>query len=237
MMRWLVINLAAPMSSYGGEAIDALGVTRDFPALSAITGLLGNALGYERYHTDHLQALQTRLRFGARRDREPILSRMTDFQTAQLSQKDKGWTTRGELEGRAGGANTYHSPHIRWRDYFADMSMAVVLTLQPAEETPTLDDIAQALDRPARPLFIGRKSCLPSGYLNAGFVEAPTARAALMKVPAATTEPLRAIWPGDEEQDNADTIYAITDARNWPTDLHGGQRLVAEGRLIPEEAA
>ena len=31
-----------------------------------------------------------------------------------------------------------------------------------------LDDLAAALDRPARPLFIGRKPCLPAGRLVAG---------------------------------------------------------------------
>ena len=46
MQRYLVLRLASPLIAFGGEAIDNLGVIRDFPALSMLTGLLANALGY-----------------------------------------------------------------------------------------------------------------------------------------------------------------------------------------------
>ena len=104
------------------------------------------------------QDLQDRLVFAARIDREPAGGvRLTDFQTAQLGANDKGWTTRGAPDERAGGANTYLAPHLRWRDYFADMRVSVALRLEPSEQTPTLEDLAVALDEPVRPLFIGRK--------------------------------------------------------------------------------
>lgn len=228
-MRWLVLRLTAPLASFGGTAIDARGVTRDFPAASAITGLLANALGVERYETDRLSRLQDRLIFAARREQEPVLGRMTDFQTAKLGAKDKGWTTRSRVEERAGGEATYDSPHIRYRDYHADTRMTVVLCLVPADEAPTLDDIAAALDRPARPLFFGRKGCLPADYLLASgpgrWVEADSPRDALLAVPGADGQ--RALWPagsGDEGRE-------INDQRNWRSGLHGGSRRVVEGRL------
>lgn len=227
-MRWLVLRLNAPLASFGGTAIDARGVTRDFPAASAITGLLANALGIERHEADRLDRLQTRLIFAARREGEPVLGRMTDFQTARLNARDKGWTTRGRIEERAGGAATYDSPHIRYRDYHADTRMTVVLRLAPEDEPPALDDIAAALDRPARPLFLGRKSCLPADYLLAPdtgrWIEAETAREALLTIPGA--EGLRALWPAGPGEG-----HEITDQRNWQSGLHGGSRRVAEGRL------
>lgn len=235
-MRWLVLRLNAPLASFGGTAIDARGVTRDFPAASAITGLLANALGIERHEADLLDRLQTRLIFAARREEEPALGRMTDFQTAQLGARDKGWTTRGRIEERAGGAATYDSPHIRYRDYHADTRMIVVLRLAPGDEPPTLDNIAAALDRPARPLFLGRKSCLPASYLlapDAGrWVEAETPKAALMATPSDSVvandgaKELRALWPAGPREG-----HEITDQRNWRSGLHGGSRRVAEGRL------
>jgi CRISPR system Cascade subunit CasD len=237
-MRWLILRLVAPMASFGGEAVDARGVTRDFPAASAITGLLANALGFDRTDRAALDALQSRLIFAARRENEPVLGRMTDFQTAQLGAADQGWTTRGAVEGRAGGAATYQSPHIRSRDYHADTSVTVVLRLDPADSPPTLDDLAAALDRPARPLFIGRKSCLPAGYLNGGYVDATTARVALETVhpllPPSDSDslaPLRALWPeGDGDGGHPVTM---TDQRNWTTGLHGGSRHVRQGLVTP----
>ena len=114
------------------------------------------------------RTLQDRLVFAARIDREPASGmRMTDFQTAQLGANDQGWTTRGRPEGRAGGANTYNAPHLRYRDYWADALVTVALRLEPPEleDEPSLDDLADALQEPARPLFIGRKPCLPVGSI------------------------------------------------------------------------
>lgn len=237
-MRWLVLHLSAPLMSFGGETIDARGVTRDFPAASALTGLLGNALGYDRRDTTALDRLQARLVFGARREAEPPLGRVTDFQTAKLEHDDRGWTTRGS-EGRAGGKSTYDSPYIRPRDYHADAApwadpggVAVVLRLDPAEEAPDLDALAAALDRPERPLFIGRKSCLPAAPLNKGFLEAASAHDALIALPARPGETLRATWPA-EEGAAADRVHDLTDQRNWRSGLHGGSRRVAEGRITP----
>ena len=81
--------------SFGGETIDNLGVIRWFPAVSMLTGLLANALGWRRVDRERHQDLQDRLVFAARIDREPAGGvRLTDFQTAQLGANDKGWTTR-----------------------------------------------------------------------------------------------------------------------------------------------
>lgn len=230
-MRWLVLRFNAPLASFGGTAIDSRGVTRDFPAASAITGLLANALGYARYETDRLDRLQARLVFGARRDSKHSLGRMTDFQTAKLEANDKGWTTFGRVEGRAGGASTYDSPHIRWRDYHADTDMTVVISLLPADEVPDLDTIAAALDRPARPLFIGRKSCLPAGYLLGGenerWIDADGAHAALIAVAGGSDE-MSALWPAAPGEG-----YEIADHRNWRSGLHGGTRRVMERRMTP----
>ena len=107
-MRHLILNLESPLMAFGGEMIDNYGVIRRFPAASMLTGLFANALGWRRVERERHQRLQDRLIFAARIDREPAGGvRLTDFQTAQLNKDDKGWTTRGQPEGRAGGANTY----------------------------------------------------------------------------------------------------------------------------------
>ena len=235
-MRHLILNLEAPLMAFGGETIDNHGVIRWFPASSMLTGLLANALGWRRIESDRHQELQNRLVFAARIDREPAGgARLRDFQTAQLGAADKGWTTRGQPEGRAGGAKTYDAPHLRYRDYFADMRVMVALRLEPFDGSLTLDDLEEALQEPARPLFIGRKPCLPSAPLFAGFGEADSALGALLATPLADRqddgEPLRLLWPDGEGVDcvSSNRNYMLTDERNWVSGLHGGGRLVHEG--------
>ena len=236
-MRHLLLDLQAPLLAFGGETIDNYGVIRDFPAASMLTGLLANALGWRRIERELHQRLQERLVFAARIDREPAGDvRLTDFQTAKLGKSDQGWTTRGIPEGRAGGPNTYDAPHLRYRDYFADMRVTVALRLEPASDPPTLDDLAAALDEPQRPLFIGRKPCLPSGRLFRCISDkGSTALEALMKVPIEPRPdgpaPVRLLWPADEGVAGVtpNRTFQLTDERNWLSGLHGGGRAVCDG--------
>ena len=134
MAKHLILNLEAPLMSFGGETVDNLGVIRPYPAVSMLTGLLANALGWRRIERRRHQDLQDRLVFAARIDREPHggLS-MQDFQSAAINNTEQSWTTRGRPEGRAGG--TYQN-HLRYRDYHADMRVTVALRLQPPDSDP-----------------------------------------------------------------------------------------------------
>ena len=240
-MRHLILNLESPLMAFGGETIDNYGVIRWFPSASMLTGLLANALGWRRVDRERHQQLQERLVFAARIDREPAGGvRMRDFQTAQLGASDMGWTTRGQPEGRTGGPNTYNSPHLRYRDYFSDMRVTIALRLDPAADSPTLDDLASALQEPMRPLFIGRKPCIPSAPLvgDKDIVEGDTALRALLDRPIKIEtddtdpdDPVRLLWPDREgvEDIRVDRSYMLTDQRNWVSGLHGGGRLVYEG--------
>ena len=231
--------------AFGGETVDNFGVTRRFPAASMLTGLFANALGWRRTDRAVHQRLQDRLVFAARIDREPATGgRLRDFQTAQLAHSDRAWTTRGKPEGRKGGTGTYNSPHIRQRDYLADMVVTVALRLEPAADTPDLDRVAEALQQPARPLFIGRKPCLPSAPLFEGFTEAGTALDALLgwplteeagpDRPSTDTTTVQVTWPAGDDPHRVTPIrtYPLTDQRNWASSgLHGGSRPVCEGHV------
>lgn len=238
-MRHIVLRLESPLMSFGGEVIDNYGVTRRFPSASMLTGLIANALGLRRVERTSHQRLQDRLVFAARIDREPAGGTpIQDFQTAQLGKNDSGWTTRGTPEGRAGGPATYESPHLRYRDYFSDMLTTVAFRLDPAVESPDIEQLAAALREPARPLFIGRKPCLPSDAIFAGFSDADTALAALQAIPLfdpeSAGETVSALWPQGEPAGSAlaTRIYALTDQRNWGgSGLHGGGRMVCEGAI------
>ena len=241
LQRYLVLRLASPLIAFGGETIDNLGVIRDFPALSMVTGLLANALGWDRSEAKLHNRLQERLRMGC--VLAPGAQRVQDFQTAQLGKDDKAWTTWGEPESRAGGADTYKGPHLRYRDYHADLCAWVALTLLPAQEAPTLDDIAAALDKPARPLFIGRKPCLPTNRLMAGWHSAANVHLALQAIVAeqASAHPgtgWQAQWPDGEGMQPGDRLLDVCDERNWISGIHGGWRPVRQAVLrSPETSA
>ena len=223
MQRWLILDLCAPLMAFGGVSIDHVGPTRDFPAASMLTGLFGNALGWHWSDGPAHHALQDRLIFAARIEREGRL--VTDSQNAKLEKSDRGWTTRGTAEGRFGAS--YDAPHRRRRDYLADAQVLVVLRLAPGDG-PTLEALAGALDTPARPLFIGRKPCLPTRPIQAGWCEAPDAHSALTAV--GTAQQARAQWPATEGP-AGDRVIDIPDQRNWRSGLHGGSRSIVQGRM------
>ena len=56
-----------------------------------LAGLIGNALGWHWSNSAAHQAMQDRMIFGARIEREGVL--LTDSQNVQLAKNDKGWTT------------------------------------------------------------------------------------------------------------------------------------------------
>ena len=236
----LILRLDTPLMSFGGVVIDNFGDTDDWPSASLLVGIIGNALGYRRTDREDLQALQARLVFACRADCEG--ERVRDFQAAALNKNDKGWTTHGQPEGRDGGAKTYMGKHLRYRFYWTDRVITVALRLQPAEGDPTLDQVAKALDYPARPLFIGRKPCLPTAPLLVGQGSGESALDAVAKVPA-----MAAI---EQRQRQVDHIafalvhdrphpfvrgqhreVRVSGRRNWVSDVHSGEQRWLEGRL------
>ncbi len=234
-MKILLLRLDAPLMSFGGVLVDQRGSTRECPSSSMLTGLIGNALGYR--HGDHpkLNALQDRLRFAARRDRSG--RRLTDYQTVDLGQQfmHGGWTTRGAPEGREGGS-AKRGTHIRYRDYLVDAVYTVALRLDPADLEPTLESVGRALDRPARPLFIGRKTCLPATRLVLNFVEATSLTEALATCPSIGTRSdsdveFTAWWPAGEDDEPEGIEMPVHDQRDWANQIHAGRRFIRTGQL------
>lgn len=244
-MDCLLLRFDAPLMSFGAVLIDEHNPTMRFPGTAQLAGMLGNALGWDHAHTDRLQALQDRLRFAARWDVRP--EPLRDYQTVDLGQDFMlaGWTTRGKVEGRRGG-NANKGTHIRLRDYWANGVLTLAISLDGAG-APCLADVQAALLQPARPLFIGRKPCLPAAPIFIGRRTASGVKAALAAeplarrtgtrspAPAQSSEPIRleALWPLDEgadERSGAPTEERY-DLRDWRNNIHRGSRRYAVGWL------
>ena len=246
-MDILLLRFDAPLMSFGGPIVDNRGVIQPYPALSMVAGLLGNALGLDHADSDALETLQRRIRYAVRQDRRG--TRLRDYQTVDFSKPymddARAWTTRGELETRKGGSAS-SGTHIRLRDYWADAVYTIALTLEPPEKAPTLYDVSRALQEPARPLFLGRKACLPAEPILLGHTVASRLIEALADLDAAPlpksvdTPTKRAVWwPShpDEERPKPDGPLSedmrqpVTDRRDWVNQIHVGQRWVAQGQI------
>lgn len=229
MTEFLVVWFDAPLMSFGGTAVDAKGVTSDRPGASLLTGLLGNALGWEHRHVDELQALQARLVYGSRQDRRG--ERLVDYQTIDLGQAHlvgTGWTTRGVIEGRDGAFS--EGTHIRHRHYLADAAYTVVLTLAEGEG-PTLEALEEALRYPARPLFLGRKPCLPAAPLlpPQPRIQAAGVEDALRRAPARSGARGGLVWVPDDG--GTGTLEVVCVDRDWRNQVHVGARSERMRRL------
>jgi CRISPR system Cascade subunit CasD len=237
----IILRLDAPLMSFGGVIVDQHNVTDRFPGVSLFVGLIGNALGWTHCDGDSLNALQSRLRVASRWDAMPDL--LIDYQTVDLGEEkmcNAGWTTRGEPEHREGGPNARFGTHPRLRHYWANGLMTVALGVS-GEADPTMDAIERTLRRPARPLFLGRKTCIPSAPLVAGRASGPNLREILERVPhpdcrfRKEASPMPARWPVHDGGSSRGQARTVFDLRDWNSGLHVGSRQVVDGAMqVPE---
>ena len=241
-MRALILRFDAPIVSFGTVLVDQHGFTDYFPGLSMLTGLVANALGWHHGDFDKLQALQNRIDFAARWDVRP--EQMLDYHTADLGSpkmRNPGWTTRGEREHRAGGPAAKYGTHQRYRRYLNDGLMTIALGLTN-EGAPDLDEIKTALARPARPLFLGRKTCLPARPLLdpvnpemtgpdlvtiLKMVPVWNRRGIVVKMPEKTW----ACWTPNEDHGTSGENRLVYDLRDWRSQLPVGSRWRTEGMI------
>ena len=136
-MAVLLLRLAAPLQSWGGESRYETRLTRLEPTKSAVIGLLASALGRNR--DDDILDLTT-LRFGVRSDQVGRIVR--DFHTASVWKAGKKDTTT-----------------VTNRMYLQD---SVFVAGLESDDGAFLQVLADALAAPAHTLYLGRRSCVLS---------------------------------------------------------------------------
>lgn len=233
MIEALLLRFDGPLMSFGGTAVDQINPTDRYPGRAMLAGLLGNALGWDHADREKISALQDALRIAARWDIEP--DPIVDYHTVDLGQDhlvDTGWTTRGVPEERGGASS--ESTHQRWRHYWSNGVCTLALTLADAAPV-TLDELEAAIRQPARPLFIGRKACLPAAPLLIGRRTGESLRAVLAAEPLADARARRrpaaiaARWPAEEG--GGERTVTVYDRRDWMANVPRGQHAYCEGLL------
>ncbi|MBL8754834.1 MAG: type I-E CRISPR-associated protein Cas5/CasD [Planctomycetes bacterium] len=142
-----MLRLEGPMQAWGTRGRYSIRDTDAEPSKSGVLGLLGCALGMRRDDQDTLDQLR-RLRMAVRVDRPGRIIR--DLHTVGAG------TFRGE-------------PHSMWglkdktvltqRFYLVDAAFTVAVG---GDDNALLDRIAAAVQDPVWPMFLGRRSCVPS---------------------------------------------------------------------------
>lgn len=140
----LILRLEGALQSWGDHSKWDVRDSGDFPSKSGIVGLLACAMGMERGDPD-IPALSSALRMAVRADRPGV--RMLDFHTVQGH-------PLYNAAGKPRQSNTILSP--RW--YLQDAGFLVALDLPEY----WLERVVAALKRPAWPIYLGRKNCVPS---------------------------------------------------------------------------
>ena len=228
----LILVLQAPLVAYGDEAVDRKRPTDLIPGKSMLTGLIGNALGYRRQDALELDRLQRRIIYAARTEPLGRVGTLRDFHTAQLSADDVAWTTYGVPERRAGSPATYQAPEIREVDYLAESRSVVAVALDETADGPTLTEVAAAVRNPARPLFIGRKCCLPERPIFEAIVDADHETEALYSVEAwPEVMEAQTQWDGPDQHSSIQKHREVwvSDLKDWRNGVHVGRRMVNRG--------
>lgn len=174
-MDYLVFRLYGPLASWGEIAVGEARNSGAYPGKSAITGLLGAALGIRREEEE-----QHRLLTDGYRQAVKVLKLgqvLKDYHTAQAPDsvgKFRYRTRRDEIVHGKDRLGTILSS----REYRTDAH--AIVALQTGAIAPfSLQLLQQALQKPKFHLYLGRKSCPLSAPMNAQIVVADNFHAAL----------------------------------------------------------
>ena len=161
-MHHLAFTLYAPYGAWGAasasSATTAYKATELEPSRSAVTGLLGAALGLERAGLPELDRaffIAVREVLAPRRDPKP------DYHTVTPSRRPDGrgrWTRFAELRTHLAGNDKQSGSILSRREYWTDGLWTVALARSPAAGPP-LEALAEALARPVWLLYAVRKAC------------------------------------------------------------------------------
>ena len=145
-MSTLLLRMAAPMQSWGADALFNIRQTENLPTKSGVIGLVAAALGRRREEpVEDLAAL----RYGVRVVRPGVL--LCDYHTVSRSPSPR--------------PSQNQTDYVTKRYYLAD---AVFIAGLESPVKVFLEELEQALRAPAFPLFLGRRCCPPTMPLSLG---------------------------------------------------------------------
>ena len=143
----LILRLEGMLQSWGDHSKWDTRDSGDFPSKSGVVGLLACAMGLERGCRE-IAELSANIQVAVRADRPGV--RMLDFHTVQGRPRLRTADNGDRTEDKSTIVST------RW--YLQDASFIAVVDAPPVWR----ERICAALRRPAWPIYLGRKCCVPS---------------------------------------------------------------------------
>lgn len=178
---YLLLWLEAPLQSWGYDSKFGRRDSLDFPTKSGVLGLLCCALGASGKQTEWLaqwadrdMVVEAYVRQGKEGQpvvREPLLR---DFHMVGSGYDDQDpWQSLLIPKTSDGKKSVGGGAKMTYRYYLQDMAYAVALQGSPTE----LETLAEALKNPVWDLYLGRKNCVPTEFIDQGIY--PSLEAAL----------------------------------------------------------
>jgi len=177
MLNTLLLRLEGPLQSWGERARWCVRDTAPEPTKSGVVGLLACALGLNA--DDDLRRLSQQVRLGVRCDQPG--TRLVDYHTVGGGYPHPTLlTAAGRLKLSSGKPHTEQT----WRSYLSDASFLVAVQAAP----DLIAELAEAVQNPHWPIYLGRKSCPPSRPLFEGAAEYGSLEQALAHWPWRTAD-------------------------------------------------
>jgi len=178
MPRFLIIKLDGPMQAWGGHTYEDFRPSHLFPTRSGLLGLIGACLGLDRQDTAGQSQLADSLDFTVRVDRVALCAardavaqkrplKLPDFHTVLNARKVDG------------SMNKY--PVVSRREYLFDAVFTVAVGVR-TESSFTIEQLINAVKRPAYTPGLGRRSCPVTRPLYESTLEAADGKDALSGV-------------------------------------------------------
>jgi CRISPR system Cascade subunit CasD len=151
MPNTLFLRLEGPLQAWGERARWSVRDTAPEPTKSGVVGLLACALGLNT--DDDLRQLSRQIRVGMRCDQPG--TPLVDYHTI-----GGGYKTPQLLNAEGKPKMSSGKPHTEqtWRSYLCDASFLAAVQGEPE----LIARLAEAVQSPHWPIFLGRKSCPPS---------------------------------------------------------------------------
>lgn len=170
MSNVLGLRLFGPLASWGEVAVGEVRASASRPTRSALLGLVAAALGIDRQDDETHERLRDGLYFATRSDRPGLA--LIDYHTINWRKprrKERILTRADELRVHRTELGTIQSA----RHYRCDALTTVLITASRRSDI-TLERLGDALEKPAFPLFLGRKACVLALPLSPRILDADT---------------------------------------------------------------
>ncbi len=168
-MKYFALWFEGPLQAWGADSKFGLRSSLLFPTKSGIYGVLLAAMGRGGEQVELLESLSACKTRILSYEKHTKTSLMTDYHVVGNGYDDKDvWQNLMIPKKRDGGKAVGGGVKLTYRQYLQDAVFGVI------QEVPDdiSDELINALQNPVWPIYLGRKSCVPSFPVFAGAFDA-----------------------------------------------------------------